>query len=244
MTTTLDYDPKLYAALHQGTEGDLAFYVRACEGARSVLELGCGYGRVAAHLAARGHAVTGIDNDEGLIAMSPAGFEVVREDMRSFSLATRFDRVIIPHSGIYCLLSEADARDCLARAYEHLAPEGRLVLDAYAADAFHDHARPEDQDDDHLDPVGVVTVDERNHDVFESSVWDRTTQRLTASYLYIEQESGEAVTGVIEQRYLLREQIEALLAEAGFVEVSVAGDFEEGPYDDDSDLLVVTAQRR
>ncbi len=40
------YPPALYAELHVGNPGDLAFYREHCVGASSILELGCGYGRV------------------------------------------------------------------------------------------------------------------------------------------------------------------------------------------------------
>ena len=72
----------------------------------------------------------------------------------SFGLAGRFDRVLIAYNSLYCLESEADQVSCLANAARHLTPEGRIVLDAYAIDAFHFEADETDEGED--DAVDVV----------------------------------------------------------------------------------------
>src|SRR5690606_14496409 len=103
----MPYPARFYAALHRGTPGDLDHYQRVCQSASSVLELGCGYGRVVAALAAPGRVVVGVEQDPELLAMArdalaplskaaQAGVELVRGDMRTVSLDRRFDRVLIP----------------------------------------------------------------------------------------------------------------------------------------------------
>jgi hypothetical protein len=54
-----DYPAQLYAAVHDGNPGDVAFYRERCADARAVLELGCGDARVLAELAAPGRALVG-----------------------------------------------------------------------------------------------------------------------------------------------------------------------------------------
>ena len=46
----MGYDRRLYASVHRGNPGDVGFYERLCAEARTVLELGCGYGRVLSRL--------------------------------------------------------------------------------------------------------------------------------------------------------------------------------------------------
>ena len=75
MTSDLPLDPLIYRALHTGTLGDLAFYrdlvQRALEAsepdvAPTVLELGCGAGRLALPLWSLGaHVVGGIIENSG-----------------------------------------------------------------------------------------------------------------------------------------------------------------------------------
>jgi 2-polyprenyl-3-methyl-5-hydroxy-6-metoxy-1,4-benzoquinol methylase len=62
------YPAELYELVHRGTEGDVAFYRQTCADARSVLELGCGYGRLLEPLAELGIDVTGLERDPELLA--------------------------------------------------------------------------------------------------------------------------------------------------------------------------------
>lgn len=239
----MTYDPELYAALHTGTPGDVAFYTSACEGAARVLELGAGYGRLLGALAEANRRVVGLELDPGLTALAPQcpGVELRLGDMRRFDLRERFDRILIPFSGLYCLLSDADVLSCFECVRSHLTPDGRLLFDAWAADELHRDSRPEDHPEDRLDPAGDVTVQGLRYEVYERSTWDRTAQRLDVTYLYVPEEPGPTREGLIRQRYLLRDQMEALLAKAGLKAIGVFGDFERRPFRFEDDLIVVEA---
>ncbi|MCA9636138.1 MAG: Smr/MutS family protein [Myxococcales bacterium] len=138
----------LYARLHSGNPGDLERYRRACEGATTILELGCGEGRVLRALAAPDRHLVGVDLDPGLLALArhrcgrarprPASLRLIAGDMRTLALGRAFDRVLIPYSGIFCLADEAEVIAALSRAREHLAPGGEVIFDAYQVDAVHD----------------------------------------------------------------------------------------------------------
>src|SRR6188768_1681102 len=119
------YDAELYGLVHRGTPGDLAFYARVCAGARAVLELGCGYGRLLPALAGVVHSYVGLDCDAGLLRLARRERAALHEP---------FDRILIPHSGVFCLQSDADVLDCLRCVRAHLRDDGELVLDSYAAD--------------------------------------------------------------------------------------------------------------
>src|ERR1700690_1308585 len=106
---------ELYALTHCGTPGDTAFYARLCEGARRVLELGSGYGRLLSVLARPRRLVVGLELDPELLAAAkrrvrtlPPGkrrsVQLVRGDMRRFELGPGFDCAILPYNALYCLL--------------------------------------------------------------------------------------------------------------------------------------------
>jgi SAM-dependent methyltransferase len=106
---------------------DLALWEELANG--SVLDLGCGTGRVAVHLARRGHEVTGLDVDPALVA---AFKERARElparaatgDAREFELAAEFDLVLAPMQ-LMQLLDDADERiRCLRCVAGHLRSGG------------------------------------------------------------------------------------------------------------------------
>ena len=183
--------PELFALLHPGTPGDLAFYRARCAGAARVLELGCGAGRVLLDLARTGHAVTGIDRDPGLLALARealgeepaqvcARVTLVDGDMRRFALGRRFERIVIPYNGLYCLADDDEVAACLRCAGEHLSPGGEIVFDAWAADAFHAEADPDEPDAGDDQPITHVAWRGRTYDVFEASEWQRAAQRIRA----------------------------------------------------------------
>lgn len=237
------YPADLYAAVHAGQPDDVDFYLGVCDGAEKVLELGCGFGRVLEPLVAAGHDVVGLDNDERLLdlaARRAPGARLVLGDMRTFELEERFERVLIPFSGLWCLLDPADVVACLTRAREHLAPGGYVVFDGYAADGFHASAAEAGSDEPGL--VKTIEVGGRRFDVFEHSYWDPATQRIDAVYDHVPTDGGPAITATIPQRYFLAEEIPALLAQAGLAPLVLHGDFDQHVYDpDESPKLIVTA---
>jgi SAM-dependent methyltransferase len=121
---------------------DLGLWERlatSCEG--EVLDLGCGTGRVALHLARRGHAVTGIDSDPALVAelnrrAGEAGVSARAEvgDARDFDLGRRYGLVLAPMQLLQLLADAAERRGCLACASRHLIHGGRLAAAILAPD--------------------------------------------------------------------------------------------------------------
>lgn len=234
-------EAELYAQVHDGVPGDVAFYRAVTRDASRVLELGCGWGRVAAQLGCP--EVIGLESDPGMRALAASRhpeLRVVEGDMRSFSLG-QFDRVIVPFTGIYCLLTEADVAACLRCVRASLAPGGRLVFDAYAADGFHAEARPEDYPDDELEEVARIEEGGEPLIVYERSRWDRGSQRMDATYVYVTASGEPRAEVTIGHRYLLSEQLETLLADAGMKLVSLNGSFDGAPYDGSGSLVVVAA---
>ena len=242
------YPADLYAALHTGTEGDLQWYRRQCEAAQSVLELGCGYGRVLAALARPGLQLWGLEIDPALIELArrrvaalPASareqLRIVTGDMRRFDLHRTFDRILIPHSGLYCLMSDEDVLACLDTARRHLSSGGTILIDAYAADEFHHTSSAADLSAQDLVPVTAVEARGTRWQVFERSRWDRDQQRIDATYLYIDPD-GRTQEGTIPQRYLMVEQVQRLLSKSGLELQRLSGDFSGKPWELGDELWV------
>jgi SAM-dependent methyltransferase len=100
-----------------------------------VLELGCGGGRVALHLARHGHRVTGVEIDSDLVAelrrrAAERGLpvEAVRGDATRLSLDQRFGLVLAPMQLIQLLPGPIARRRCLRAAAAHLRAEGQVAL--------------------------------------------------------------------------------------------------------------------
>lgn len=97
-----------------------------------VLELGCGTGRVALHLARRGHEVIGLDADGELLSVLderradlPVG--TLQADARCFELESSASLVLAP-THLLQLLADADERaECLGCIDAALQPGGLFV---------------------------------------------------------------------------------------------------------------------
>jgi len=95
-----------------------------------VLDLGCGAGEpIAAHLAAQGFAVTGLDASAPMLSLARARVPQARfieGDMRGLALDTSFAAILAWDSFFH--LTPADQLALIPRLAAHLAPGGRLLF--------------------------------------------------------------------------------------------------------------------
>lgn len=128
-TTTSDYDARwaAMAASGQNPHGEADFLCRYSPA--SVLDGGCGTGRVAIELHRRGIETVGVDADPQMLeaarAKEPA-IPWILGDLATVDLGRSFDLIALPGNVMIFVQpgSEAAVIENLAR---HLAPGGRLV---------------------------------------------------------------------------------------------------------------------
>ena len=242
-----DYPADLYAALHDGNDGDEEFYRAVCAGADRVLELGCGSGRILAALADQVAELVGVDSSEEALTLArrslPASVELRRGDMQTFDMGSGFDRVLVPFNGIYCLPDLANVRRTFVQVEKALAPGGLLVFDGYAGDPIHEDDSVEEGFDEEAQ---IATVDARGKRwrVFEQSEYERSAQRFTVHYRYLAEDNGEEILSTIRHRYLRIEEAIDALESAGLELLVAHGDFDQRVYDRDSDHMIITARKR
>jgi SAM-dependent methyltransferase len=124
-----DYQARFDALAASGTDvhGEASFVVSLAP--RTVLDAGCGTGRVAIELAARGLEVTGVDIDASMLATARARapeIEWIRADLTTFALGRTFDVVVL--AGNVPLFTPPGTQDALVqRCAEHVARGGCLV---------------------------------------------------------------------------------------------------------------------
>jgi len=104
----------------------------AASGGGEVLDLGCGTGRVALHLARRGHPVIGVDVEPELLealAARAQGLPVrtLHADARDFELGRRVPLALAPMQTLQLLDGAPDRAACLRRVAAHLEPGGRFA---------------------------------------------------------------------------------------------------------------------
>ncbi len=244
---------RLYRLLHQGSEGDESFYLNACRGAGSVLELGCGFGRLLTPLAQTGIEVTGIDRNAAMLQLAAesiselppqtaARVELIMGDMTGFRFNRKYDRILIPFNGLYCLSSDEEVLACFESARLHLNPGGRILFDVYRVDP-EDEPNPVEEAADRVEYLTTILDGDREIDVREKDVWDPAGSTVEVTYLFtLRYESPvRQVRQTIVHRYMAPETIFRLLARAGLKVTSEYGGFSGEEPGGDSVHMVVEA---
>ncbi|NJS40127.1 MAG: class I SAM-dependent methyltransferase [Rhodobacteraceae bacterium] len=114
---------------------DFDWFLAQLQGARSVLDLGCGTGIFSVALAARGAEVVGVDPAAAMLAIARTrpggdGERWVSASAQGLDLGQRFEAVVMTGHAFQTLLTPADRAACLATIARHLAPGGRFLFDS------------------------------------------------------------------------------------------------------------------
>lgn len=98
-----------------------------------LLDIGCGTGRHARSLAARGHTGVGIDIDERMVAAAaheqPAGWEFRLADAADCDLGQSFAAALLTNKSLVCFHSHRQAWGLFQTVSAHLVPGGLFLID-------------------------------------------------------------------------------------------------------------------
>lgn len=138
--------PEEYDLEHGSGEEDVVFYRRLVPrlGARRIVELGCGSGRITLPLAAMAEehdlTITGVDLSDDMLdqargkleQMAPdcrARVRLQRHDIRTFVADPPADAIVVPCSTLAHVLELDDQVQVWRSAFSSLVPGGRFVVD-------------------------------------------------------------------------------------------------------------------
>jgi SAM-dependent methyltransferase len=122
---------ELYLQLADVGESQLVH--RAVADGASILELGCGTGRMTRGLLELGHPVTAVDNDAEMLSHVPKTVEMVLSDIGTLVLETSFPVVLLASN----LINNPDQRvrsKLLATCRNHVSEGGVVILQRYQPD--------------------------------------------------------------------------------------------------------------
>jgi SAM-dependent methyltransferase len=127
-----------YDAAVQDWPGEIDFYralaVNVKQRGGSILEVGCGTGRVALQLAQEGVPITGMDYSPIMLnaarqkSQGVSNVRWVEGDMQAFDLGQRFELIIIPGHSFQFMLNPASQMACLDCIHRHLRADGSMVI--------------------------------------------------------------------------------------------------------------------
>jgi len=221
-------------ATQQQVDGIVA-YLGLKPGA-SVLDLACGYGRIAIPLAQRGFAVTGLDLSETLlgqarVAAAGVGAQVTwhQGDMRAIPWAGTFDAVINVFSSFGLFADEAENRRVLEGVARALKPGGRFLIDVMNRDW-----RVRQDLERHWFEAGDLIV--------LADPWlDPVTGRAGETWRWLE--GGQWQSMEFDVRLYTATELWALIEAAGLHWLAVHGGWAREPFDPRARRIIAIAEK-
>lgn len=124
------YDERFRELAASGVDvhGEAAYVDALLPTGSTVLDAGCGTGRVAVELAHRGHRVIGVDSDPSMLAVAQRATTVTwgLEDLAALDLRERFD-LVVAAGNVMVFLSPGTEPEVVRGLTRHLVPGGLLV---------------------------------------------------------------------------------------------------------------------
>lgn len=202
----------------------------------SILDLGCGIGRISLEFARRGFRVTGVDRTEGYLAQARQqadtenlDVEFVHGDMRAFVRPDSFDAVVSMYTTFGYFEDPADDRRVVSNVHESLRVGGAFLMEMHGKETL---ARIfverswEERD-------GAIWLQERKVSRNWSWMWNR----------WIVLKGNERIESEISHRLYAGTEAEALLIASGFSRADIFGNLDGAPYDHLARRLVAVARR-
>jgi SAM-dependent methyltransferase len=237
-------DPRLaavYDTLNPPDTGE-AFY-RDLTGTvpQRILEIGCGTGRLAVSLAARGHAVTAADPAEAMLEIARArqGGELVHwtpSDAAGLDLTARFDLIVMTGHVFQVFLDDEAVSACLKMAARHLAPDGRLAFETRNPLVQEwEEWIPDLTREDLVLPDGAVV--EVHYDI---AAVEGDLVTFETHFRFAGEEPRVATSTL---RFMDRATLDRLLAVAGLEIIECFGDWDRSPPSESSPEIIIIAGR-
>jgi SAM-dependent methyltransferase len=249
MTTDPLYTDARLVALYDTLNpfaADTAFYIELAQGADRIADLGCGTGLLACELARRGYRVTGIDPSGPMLQVArhrPDGDRVtwIEGDARALAFVAPVDLLLMTGHVVQVFLEDAALLATLKAARRAVRPGGRIGFESRhpAARAWEDWT-PARSLRRVSAPDGVgVEVWQALHDAPDPQSGGRAA--FTTHYRF-GGENGETLDARSELRFRTRDELSALLTQAGFADIDWYGGWDRAPLGEASRELIAVAR--
>lgn len=242
-------DPETYDLECDAFDEDIPFLEQWAKSLGGpLLDLACGTGRMAIRLAAEGYQVTGLDIVPEMIgrarqkaALQGVSIEWVVADARRFQLGTQFRGIYMLMNAFQFLLTREDQEAMLARVREHLQADGFFLFETRnpsPRNLFQVR---------HPEPQAYALPDGGQLMVTEEQYYEPMTQiqHYTCPHTWLHpggQRRQKSLRTAL--RYVLPQEMEALLFHNGFQILSCYGNWKQEPLRADSPAMIYVCGHR
>lgn len=236
---------------------DIGFYLDLYKEAHdSILEVGCGTGRILIPAARESCRITGVDISEPMLEQCRERLaeeqetvrsyvDLVQADMRNFRLQRKFRLITMPFRVFQHLLSVDDQMSALKCIREHLEVGGRLIFDLFHPDLG---KLAENNPDQEIEDTPVFDIGQGRT---LRRTWRMTGQHPAEQYrdveliYYATDATGKTNRYVqaFPMRYFFRYEVEHLLALSKFKLLALYGRFDKSPLVDDAPEMIFVAEK-
>lgn len=239
--------PILYHAHHNLDNEDLPFWFDlATQQTGTILELGCGTGRVLLPLHEAGFNILGLDLDPNMLyhlsylakKKKLEAPKIFQADCARFHIHRCFDLIIMP-CNTFSTLSATDRKDTLLAVKSHLSPGGLFVFcipNPEILKKLPKESEPEVED--------IFTHPLDGEPVQVSSSWRRSEKDFTLLWIYDHLLSNGTVTRIkieiVHQLLTTKDYLDEIQAHGLHLQ-AIYGDFKKKPYRSSSPALIIEA---
>jgi len=242
-------DPAYYTQCYRSRRHDVDYYVRlarVCAG--SVLEFGCGNGRITLAMAQAGANVCGVDLSKPMLmdleqrlTKVPVTLRnrirLIQGDMRNVQLGQRFALIIAPFNVMLHLYTRSDVEQFLLNVKSHLEPGGQFVCDV-SLPLVADLARSPYKR--YKAPAFVHPQTKQKIKYTERFEYDPIRQLLLIWMEFVPEDGTPPWTIPLTHRQFFPCELEAHFQHAGFSSFQITSDFTDEAPAAHTDSLVVT----
>ncbi len=208
----------------------------------SILDAGCGLGRISVELAALGLDVTGVDIIQTELDAAAESAEaegvplhLINCDLREFHCEKKFDCAVNLYTSFgYCESLEDDMR-ILTNIATSLKKGGKFILECVSRESAIKYWTKGEE----FDRAGYTVRTEFN----VVGAWEGLSSRWILYPLGASRESKPIVDHVFVQRLYSASDLCEKLIECGFSDAKVYGDYDLRPYDENLRTMVIVAEK-
>jgi cyclopropane fatty-acyl-phospholipid synthase-like methyltransferase len=204
----------------------------------SILDAGCGPGRISIELALRGLSVTGVDliQSELDAAAETASDEnvslnLIKADLRTFTTDKKYDAAVNLYTSFgYCATIEEDVQ-ILKHIADAIKPNGWFILECTSRETAVQYFTPGEW----FERAGKTVLTEFS----VSGAWEG----LRSRWILIDTTTGARIEHEFVQRLYSAPELRRILLGVGFSSAEVYGDFDFSPYNENARTMVIVARK-